>query len=312
MRPKHQRLLYVAAWSVLLSLLASCATAVTCGHPRAGGKKAPPFLWEIAGPTPSYLFGTMHVSDPRVSTLAPSVKCALTQSQVVYLETRGSDIVPRDLMRATLRKDKRAMMTILGRELYEKVKAYFARYKLPPRAFESLKVWMLTVQLSLFDYAKYRRGLVMDQMIENHALATGKRVRSLETPLVGFQLLDTLTVAEQVSLLRLSLNQLARARKTGRNLAEQMIVHYARGDAKRLVELLNLDKADVHPVMKKFVDLLLTRRNLYWLKTILPALRAKPSRTSFFAVGAGHTLGSQGLVALLRARGFKVRRLGYR
>src|SRR3989442_3498488 len=36
-----------------------------------------PFLWRIEGPVPSYLYGTVHVPDPRVLELPEDVRRAL-------------------------------------------------------------------------------------------------------------------------------------------------------------------------------------------------------------------------------------------
>src|SRR3989442_15390601 len=41
-----------------------------------------PFLWRIDGPVPSYLYGTVHVPDPRVLELPEVVRRALNASDV--------------------------------------------------------------------------------------------------------------------------------------------------------------------------------------------------------------------------------------
>ena len=56
----------------------------------ASGKKYPSLLWEISGngmKKPSYLFGTMHVSNKLVFHLGDSFYNALKSVQVVALET---------------------------------------------------------------------------------------------------------------------------------------------------------------------------------------------------------------------------------
>ena len=66
----------------------------------------------------SYLFGTMHVSDPRITTLAPAVESAFAESDAIFTElkesqhelsvkvaeegmlpegTRLSDVIPADM-----------------------------------------------------------------------------------------------------------------------------------------------------------------------------------------------------------------------
>ena len=52
----------------------------------AAAEASGPFLWRVEGPTPLYLFGTIHVPDDRVLTLPPSVVKAFTDSSAVYTE----------------------------------------------------------------------------------------------------------------------------------------------------------------------------------------------------------------------------------
>ncbi|MBL8584077.1 MAG: TraB/GumN family protein, partial [Rhizobiaceae bacterium] len=46
-------------------------------------------LWKIekAGTAPSYLLGTMHMTDPRVTSLPPTAQAAFDKSQTVVIET---------------------------------------------------------------------------------------------------------------------------------------------------------------------------------------------------------------------------------
>src|ERR1041385_2813329 len=45
-----------------------------------------PFLWRIEGRVPSYLFGTFHLPDPRVTTLHPAVEQALANCDALFTE----------------------------------------------------------------------------------------------------------------------------------------------------------------------------------------------------------------------------------
>src|SRR4051812_7442232 len=58
--------------------------------PNPGAKKYPSLLWEISGnglKKPSYLFGTMHVSDKLAFHLGDSFYTAIKSADVVALET---------------------------------------------------------------------------------------------------------------------------------------------------------------------------------------------------------------------------------
>ena len=61
---------------LILLLLVFCASASSAVEQRA------PLLWKIDGPQTHYLFGTIHLPDPRVTTLAAPVTEALKQSKL--------------------------------------------------------------------------------------------------------------------------------------------------------------------------------------------------------------------------------------
>ena len=42
-----------------------------------------PYLWRIEGETPSYLFGTIHLPDPRVTTFHPEVVKAIRGADAI-------------------------------------------------------------------------------------------------------------------------------------------------------------------------------------------------------------------------------------
>ncbi|MDG1406046.1 MAG: TraB/GumN family protein, partial [Planctomycetota bacterium] len=75
-------------------------TALTLGSvfiSCSGGAPAPsvteqsPLLWKVTSENnTSYLFGTMHVADPRVTTLAPAVEAAFAASDAIFTELKES------------------------------------------------------------------------------------------------------------------------------------------------------------------------------------------------------------------------------
>ena len=52
-----------------------------------------------------------------------------------------------------------------------------------------------------------------------------------------------------------------------------------------------------------YEDLLLVRRNRNWIPIMAASMKARPT---FFAVGAGHLGGDEGVIALLREAGYTV------
>jgi uncharacterized protein YbaP (TraB family) len=74
-------------------------------------------LWKVetAGAAPSFLFGTMHMTDPRVTSLTPSAEQAFDQAETVVIET--TEILNQTEMMASLARNPDLMMFTDGTTL---------------------------------------------------------------------------------------------------------------------------------------------------------------------------------------------------
>ena len=89
-----------------------------------------------------------------------------------------------------------------------------------------------------------------------------------------------------------------------KNMGEQrkqfseMVDAYKKQDLKKLSQ-----KMSESPEWKGFEDILLVNRNKNWIPRMETAMK---SGTQLFAVGAGHLPGQEGVIMLLREKGYKV------
>jgi uncharacterized protein YbaP (TraB family) len=130
------------------------------------------------------------------------------------------------------------------------------------------------------------------------ARAAGKPLLGLETPRGLLALFDGLPEADQRLLLA---SAIADAGKTGEQM-QGLVAAWAAGDVERI--LADFDDASLSPELEKR---LFRDRNAAWADWVQAALK-KPGR-HFMAVGAAHMAGPHSLIALLKARGFKVKRV---
>ncbi|MNI50917.1 TraB family protein [compost metagenome] len=130
--------------------------------------------------------------------------------------------------------------------------------------------------------------------VELSALATsqGKVIGELETPEFQFNLLKDLITPK---LFMESVFQLDEYPA----LTVKMVQAYKSENLEELTKLLQ-DPAWMTAEQK---EKLLIGRNLNWSNLIPPMINEE---SCFIAVGAGHLAGDQGLITLLRERGFKV------
>jgi len=115
---------------------------------------------------------------------------------------------------------------------------------------------------------------------------------------------------EQVHLLVKTLDLLERSEREGTPYTEQLVRTYLAGDADDLLRFMYKDIDPQDPFDRRFVQRLLVERNRRMAERIAARLRAQPETSCFFAIGAGHLGGKDGILKLLEKAGFRLRRVG--
>ncbi|TIX36352.1 MAG: polysaccharide biosynthesis protein GumN, partial [Mesorhizobium sp.] len=114
-------------------------------------------LWKLEKPgeKPSFLFGTMHMTDPRVTTLPPAAQKAFDAADTVVIET--TEVLDQQKMMAALLKEPDLMMFTDSTTLSSLLspddaaamnKALDAR-GIPPATVAKMKPWLLSAMVAL-------------------------------------------------------------------------------------------------------------------------------------------------------------------
>ena len=172
---------------------------------------------------------------------------------------------------------------------------------LPIEPLTRFKPWALALTLLGLEWqaAGFDAELGLDKHFFDQAVAAGKEVQGLET--IEFQIsrFDELSMAEQDRMLASTLRELETEKASVTTLADA----WKAGDAPT-VERIVLQELRKEPAM---YQRLLVERNKNWLPKI-EALFGRKGRT-FVVVGAAHLVGSDGLLAMLKARGYSIEQL---
>ncbi len=270
-----------------------------------------PFLYRIEGQPPSHLFGTIHVPDERVRTLAPAVRRALAGSAVLYTEVPLEPGSRENLIAAASagRSQPPPLRERLPDDLYERLERYLALKGLPMRAFDRQEIWSLASALPLLDYLqRLQTEPVLDEYLAALAREWGMRSDALETVTEQVQVFRDVEPGAQVRLLERTLGQLERDEASGTSAVEELVRAYLSGrEDALLAQLTSGEPADAEnaALMKRMLD----DRSATMAERIQAELRETPGEARFFAIGAGHLPGAHGVVARLRAAGHQVRRI---
>jgi len=270
-----------------------------------------PFLWRIDGTKPSYVFGTIHLSNRAVTTLTPATRQAVDSADALFTE------IPMDL--ADQFKASMAMMgneplsKVLPKELYARAEAELKRINptLTLQPLENLKIWALAMMITLLEeQMKNPGGMPLDAILFAKAKNAGKEVGGIETLEEQSKLFDVFSKEEQIVMLSATLDDLERARKEGRSPIAELQKAYLSGDLDVLDKTLNEWMTDLDPkLLAHFLETLFTKRNHVMAERIAAKLKAAPDKSQFFAVGAGHLIGDTGVLKLLEKQGLKLTRV---
>ena len=258
-------------------------------------------LWEVSGnglAKPSYLFGTMHVLCADDASLSDSMKAVIAHCDEVYFEINLSDMgAMMNAMKYMRMNDSKKLSDLLDSTSYQKVKAYFAKHAglLPFGMLERFKPLLISSLIEEQNLAcKTTDG--MEMMIMKELGPYKKPVNGLET--VEFQagLFDSIPYEQQAKDLLNYIDSAEEYRKMTLELSEV----YKKQD---------LDQIDVlstkgDPGMSGYMDLLLYDRNRRWAKNLESLL---PAKSLLVAVGAAHLPGENGVINLLRKKGYTLR-----
>lgn len=279
-----------------------CAALGLAGCTREAAPPARPALWRATdGDTVIWLFGTIHLLPPGMRWQEGPVAKAIAESDTLITEIPEGD--PQAQAAAFLklaRSDKlppirqRVAATDQG-SLADAI----AAAGVPERTLDRMTSWGAALALG----SGMARGLGGTREAAPEAVLAaafnGKRHEAFET--FGGQLgvFVALPEAAQRQLL-------TEALKAGANPAaeyQRLLTAWCTGDPAALEHAFNEAFAGT-PELRAA---LLTNRNRAWADDL--ARRAVSPGTILVAVGAGHMVGSEGLPALLSARGFRVARM---
>ena len=256
-------------------------------------------LWEISGNglnEPSYLFGTLHMTCKEDFLLSESVKQKFASSKQIYLELDMDDPqLQGKMMQQMQLAGKETLKNKLGESNFKKLDSFLQKeMSMNVVMFDKFKPMMVMGILA--------QRLLPCATIESYDLNFVKMASEQKKELLGLE-----KVEEQIgvfdaipdSLEILSIMNMVNDFDAQKKEFTRMSAIYKSQDLEALYQLMVES-----PEMMGSQELLLDRRNRNWIPVMESAMK---NSSTFFAVGAGHFGGSQGVLELLRNKGYKVK-----
>jgi hypothetical protein len=260
-------------------------------------------LWKVQGKQATlYLLGSVHALQEKDYPLPPVIENAFTNAQIVAFETDIGELenpaTAMKMMTKSQLPEGQTLENVLSPETYKAFMKQVEDSGAPSIMVERMKPAMAAMTLEIFVLLK--TGLNPEHGVDKHfyplAQSAGKEIVPLETVDFQVELITGLSKEEGELLMKSTLKEIDTVQK---DLSE-LIKAWREGDADKLQKLMNDAMADSPAVYKR----LLTDRNHSWIPKIEELARGE--RNAIIIVGAGHLVGKEGVVELLKKDGLKV------
>ncbi len=269
-------------------------------------------LWKVSGNNlsrPSYILGTYHFAPASMLDTIPGMSQALEGCDVVVGELEGNDLLnPQSQAMAaqamiapvdsTLDKLFTPQEYAIVEQVFDK---YFGTMGVKLSQMNMLKPSAISTQMQAIQAIKSFPTMDVNDLID---MAVQKRASLAGRPSLAFE-----TVEEQIDLLfNAPLTEQAQglldACKKDDLFAEQssaLVEAYMSQDLSKIEAIINDPELGGNDA--EAMDALIYDRNRSWAAKLVKMM---PERACLVCVGAGHLPGNQGLLQLLRDRGYTV------
>jgi uncharacterized protein len=265
------------------------------------------FLWKATGPHGGtvYLAGSVHLLSREYYPLAPAFDEAFAQADLLVEELDVAEMLAPE---AQLQMLTRGMMpagqtleAVLSPDTMTGLRAKVTEMGLPLAPLQMFKPWALALTLQGMEWQKAGLDpeLGLDMYFYNRAKEADVAVQGLET--LEFQIgqFDNMPMPLQDRMLSQTLKEMASTTEDVGTLARA----WKGGDTQSIEGLVLRDLKEEPEMYRR----LLLDRNRNWIPKI-EALFSRP-KPAFVVVGAAHLVGGDGLLQMLRAKGYAIAQL---
>ena len=292
--------LFAAAWSAGAGAAPAPAPAPASPAPSS------PAMWKLETDKATvYFLGSFHLlppdivwrNDPRIDKALQSADQVLFEVDMAGLDTPEGQAA---IVRHGVLPGDRTLHDVLHKETYDALAFAAGRFGMPLARLERLQPWMAAAGL-MVGYMTSRGAdpeSGVDDRLTRDARAAGKPVAGLETIDEQFTALDLLSAQDP----DLIITDMLRLLDEKNGVLSQVLAAWREGDEQAIDRLLREDLEKVDGAYDRFI----TNRNAAWVPKIDALI--KQGGTYFVVVGAGHLVGDQSVIAMLRAKGYAIER----
>ena len=265
----------------------------------AGATAKAACVWKVTGPGGGviYLGGSIHGLASTDYPLPSAYNRAFDSSSALVIEDdpNVSRYRAQKFYKSGFYRRGDSLRNHVDPRTYEYVRRVFGTAGMPESEMAKCKPWMLIMML----WSGGTNDLGIEAFLIRRAQANHMPIYGLETFQEHGEIISGMsdTQAELVLLATFI------PEASGTDLNKKMLSAWRRGDADTIARI----EAETQRDLPSFSDRLIAARNRNWIPKIERYIRDR--RTCFVVAGAAHMGGPNGVLALLRQRGYRIEQL---
>lgn len=290
-----------SVYLTVLVLGVASISAITIHAQAKAATETPSLLYQVSGKgitKPSYLFGTFHAVCPAEMVPLETLDIYLDETDQLMMEIDMDDSAEMQAMtKGVIMSGGKTLKDLLTPNQFAKVDEMFKNLLgYSAENVKMIKPTILTVLALTSPKAIGCTPTVYDMSLMQKASAKKKPIIGLETVASQVKVIDSQPLEKQAK----DLYEMATNQQKSIDEIKKLLAAYKMRDPEKLIELSNdqFSKED-----KEFQMRLIDERNMEWIPKLENAFKERPT---FVAFGAGHLGGANGVIKLLRAKGYQV------
>ena len=264
------------------------------------------FLWKVASDKGSvYLLGSIHLLKSQDAKLKPIIDETFNKSQRLAFEVDLTQENPEQIQKLIWQKginlDGKTLQQKVSQETFQSATVWANDLGIDIKVLNPLKPWLAGLTLTVMTLQKlgYNPESGIDRQLARRAKLANKPVSGLETHESQFDVFDRLTPALQEMMLRQSLKEVEQIG----GMVDDMVRAWRDGDIVAAEKLFLGSMKEFPEIREKLLD----ERNRNWLPQIEKFIAS--GEATLVVVGAAHMVGKNGIIELLKARGYKLEQM---
>jgi len=268
------------------------------------------FLWKVQAKTGSvYLLGSIHVARSDLYPLNKAIEDAFSASNILVVEANINNMNALEAQMLFLEKgvypEGETLKQHVSPGTFQLTKEKLESFGMDINQMSMFKPCFLAMNLMSFEILKlgFSPAYGIDKYFLNKAEEGSKKILSLESLEYQVDLLVNLSDSEQESLLVSTLLEMDMFESE----LEKLIQMWKVGDVRGL-ELMLERSISSDPRARSFYEKVIFERNRKMVSKIDEFL--KTGQNCFVVVGAAHLVGNQGIIQLLKEKGYSLQQMG--